>query len=462
MFNIKNIKKNKLALIGPNNLKYTYGDILVKSKEINSYLEKNSLILIVCKNTVESIVGYISFLDNNHITIIMDHSFKEEYVNKIINLYKPHYIYSDKFFFKQNSFNEKIFSYINFNLYKTSFKKKLKSNNKNYILLSTSGTTQNPKFVRLSKSNIRNNTKDIRKYLKINENHTAITTMPMGYSYGLSIINTHLYAKAKILVNELTIFEKNFWKKIKKYKITSLNGVPQFYEYLMRLKIDNFSINEIKYFTQAGGKLSQNIISYFSSICKKNKSKFFIMYGQTEASPRMSYLDPRKIDIKKESIGKPIRGTVFKIFDKRNKIIKKAFSEGELIFEGKNVSLGYANNFNDLNKGDVNKGKLFTGDIVYKDKDNYYFIIGRKNRFSKIFGIRVNLDDIEKKLKEKNYIVKCLTNSQFLEIRVQNKDYNFDEIKNIIKDYTGINKNFISIEKVQNLNSLFKLKNYIK
>ena len=105
MFNIKNIKKNKLALIGPNNLKYTYGDILVKSKEINSYLEKNSLILIVCKNTVESIVGYVSFLDNNHITIIMDHSFKEEYVNKIINLYKPHYIYSDKFFFKKNSFN---------------------------------------------------------------------------------------------------------------------------------------------------------------------------------------------------------------------------------------------------------------------------------------------------------------------------------------------------------------------
>ena len=460
MFNIKNINKNKIGLIGINNIKYTYGDILKKSEEINSFIEKKSLILIVCRNSIESIIGYISFLENNHITIILDHSFKEDYVNKIIKLYKPQYIYSDAFFFKIQNKYKKLYSFKNFNLYKSSYKKNFNINKKNYILLSTSGTTQNPKFVRISKNNIKNNTMNIIDYLKIRKNHTAITTMPMGYSYGLSIINTHLYAEAQILVNELTIFDKNFWKNVNKFKVTSIGGVPQFYEYLMKLRLNNLPISKIKYFTQAGGKLSKNITNYFSDICKKNKIKFYIMYGQTEASPRMSYLEPNKINIKKGSIGKPLENTSFHISGENNKIIKKAFVKGELIFKGKNVSLGYANNFKDLKKGDINKGKLFTGDIAYKDKDNYYFIIGRKKRFSKIFGIRINLDDIEIKLKENNYIVKCLPSSENLNLIVK-ENYDVNKIKNILQDYSGINKNYILINKVKSFNNRQTLKNYL-
>lgn len=152
--------------------------------------------------------------------------------------------------------------------------------------------------------------------------------------------------------------------------------------------------------------------------------------------------------------------TSFHISGKNNKITKKAFVKGELIFKGKNVSLGYANNFNDLKKGDINKGKLFTGDIAYKDKDNFYFIIGRKKRFSKIFGIRINLDDIEIKLKENNYIVKCLPSSENLNLIVK-ENYDVNKIKNILQDYSGINKNYILINKVKSFNNRQTLKNYL-
>ena len=113
------------------------------------------------------------------------------------------------------------------------------------------------------------------------------------------------------------------------------------------------------------------------------------MYGQTEASPRMSYLECTKNLKKIGSIGKPLKGSKFLLVDEKKKIIKKSFKIGEIIYKGKNVCLGYAASIKDLYKGDVNKGKLFTGDIGYKDNHGYYYLTGRKNRISKIFGLRL-------------------------------------------------------------------------
>ena len=130
-------------------------------------------------------------------------------------------------------------------------------------MLSTSGTTQNPKFVRLSDLNLTNNTNEIIKYLNINSNHTTITTMPMGYSYGLSIINTHLFSGAKIIINNETIFDKNLWNKIYKFKVNSFGGVPQFYEILKKIKFEKIKLPHLKYLTQAGGKLDKESLKIF-------------------------------------------------------------------------------------------------------------------------------------------------------------------------------------------------------
>ena len=143
------------------------------------------------------------------------------------------------------------------------------------------------------------------------------------------------------------------------------------------------------------------------------------MYGQTEASPRMSYVVVND-KIKEGSIGKALKGSSFKLINRNGNIIKKNNEVGEITYFGKNVSLGYASKLSDLKKGDINRGVLKTGDLAYKDSKNYYFLVGRKNRISKLFGLRLNLDDIEKMLSENGLKTKCVTNDKFLCILTKN------------------------------------------
>ena len=452
LFNNLQEFKNKIALVDTNGKECTYNEILKKVDYINSKILQRSLILIIASNSSESIVGYISFVRSNHVSILLDKSFKLEYIKKIIKKYKPNYIFSPKGYLDEYDKNNKIISLEYYNLIKTNYKKYKSINKKNLLLLSTSGTTQSPKFVRLSSLNLQNNTNSIIKYLKINSSHITLTTMPMAYSYGLSIINTHMQSGSKIIVNDKSIFDKSFWDKLYKYKVTSLGGVPQFYEQLIKLKFEDKQLPFLKYLTQAGGKLDKTSLKYFDKICKNKKIKFIVMYGQTEASPRMSYLQWNKFSIKFGSIGKALEGSKFRIVDENGKYIKKPNITGELVFFGKNVSLGYANNLRDLKKGDINKGKLFTGDLAYQDKDNYVYIVGRKNRISKIFGLRVNLDDIEKYLRKNNYKVKCIPDNKYLKLAILN-NYDTESIKKIIHNFYGINKNFIVISKVKNFSN---------
>ena len=263
--------KKRIALIGPDEKTYSYNEILKQVEYLNSKIEKRSLILILASNNVQSIIGYISFIRSNNISILLDKSFKIEYVKKIIKRYKPNYIFIPKDYNHIIKKNYTIIPFKDYNLVKTNFKKQKNINKKNALLLSTSGTTQNPKFVRLSNLNLLHNAKSIIKYLKINSNHTTITTMPMGYSYGLSIINTHLTTGSKIIINNKSTIERKFWDNVIKYKVTSFGGVPQLYEQLKKIKFENFNLNNLKYLTQAGGKLDEGYLKYFGYVCNKKK-----------------------------------------------------------------------------------------------------------------------------------------------------------------------------------------------
>ena len=164
--------------------------------------------------------------------------------------------------------------------------------------------------------------------------------------------------------------KRSIWNQIKKFKATTFGGVHTF-ELLKKLKFSNLNIDSIKYITQAGGKLDSNVLKYFINVCKTKDIKFFVMYGQTEASPRMSFVPPEMIDTKAGSIGTPIQNGKFSLQKEDSN------EEGELVYEGDNVCMGYAFDHHDLEK-DENNGVLKTGDIAKVDKDGYYFITGRK------------------------------------------------------------------------------------
>jgi long-subunit acyl-CoA synthetase (AMP-forming) len=172
------------------------------------------------------------------------------------------------------------------------------------------------------------------------------------------------------------------------------------------------------------------------------------MYGQTETSPRMSYFDLTKYPKKIESIGKPLRNTKFEIY------------KNELIFTGDNVSLGYAKKLIDLQKGDENKGKIKTGDLGFKDNENFYFLTGRKKRISKLFGLRINLDDIENTLKKNDLNAEAIINDNKIKIKSSNLNEH-DKIKSIIFHKFKINKNYIEVINNINLEKKRNFKNLI-
>ena len=225
--------------------------------------------------------------------------------------------------------------------------------------------------------------------------------MPLSYSYMLSIFNTHLENGGKIHFTNKSIIQRDFWNYFNKNKINSFYGVPYHYQLLAKNKFKFFTSKNLNYIANAGGKLDVNVINALVDFCKKKKIYFFSMYGQTEASPRISYLPLKFLKSKTESIGKGLPGTKIWIENENKKKIIEPFVSGELVCKGKNISLGYCKSREDLSKSNTNQNVLRTGDLAYFDSDKFFYINGRISRMAKIFGNRINLDELEKRLREK-------------------------------------------------------------
>lgn len=398
--------RDNTAIITENGEKYTYVQLDSMCEEFFSHIGERCLIINFCTNTLGSVVGYVSAVNNKAVPIMVDADLNYELQLSLVESYKPKYLWlpsdmTDRFK------GTIVYSEYSYSLLKTEYTHAYKLFDELALLLTTSGSTGSPKLVRQSYDNIKANTESIVEYLKLDETERPITTLPMNYTYGISIINTHLYVGASIILTKKTLMQKEFWTQFKEYGATSFGGVPYTYEILNKLRFFRMQLPTLRTMTQAGGKISTELHKKFAEFAQETGRNFVVMYGQTEATARMAYLPPNMAIEKCGSMGVAIPGGKFKLIDVDGNEITTPEVTGELVYEGKNVTLGYAQSGVDLEKGDENNGVLITGDMAKFDVDGYYYIVGRKKRFLKIFGSRVNLDETERIIRSEFKDIDC-------------------------------------------------------
>lgn len=433
--------KKKIAFYDDSKI-YTYNDLISKLDLFEKIIGERKLVLLFCENKYEIVFSYINLILTNSVIILADKNLSSKNIYNIVDTYKPDFIFNLKKKIKFSTTYE-IFRFIENQII---LKKKTKHNFKIYknlsLLLPTSGSTGSPKYVRISNLNLIENTSQIIDSLQLNENHITITTMPFNYTYGMSIINTHLACGASIVLNNYSFLEKKFWELLKIRKVTNFGGVPFMYEMLSRVGFNRVLPKTILHLTQAGGKITEKLFQEIVEISKKKGFKFYSMYGQTETTSRMSVLNYRYADYKISSIGKPLKRGKFELIDDKNKIIKSSNVNGQLIYYGKNVSLGYSENIKDLSKGDKNKNKINTGDIAFRDSEGFFFISGRKKRFCKLFGVRISLDEVEYILNQLNLNSAAISDDKILYLFFEkNIDKSF--VINKIVESVGLNKFYV-------------------
>jgi acyl-CoA synthetase (AMP-forming)/AMP-acid ligase II/lysophospholipase L1-like esterase/acyl carrier protein len=263
------------------------------------------------------------------------------------------------------------------------------------VLLSTSGTTGSPKLVRLSRTNIQANAESIAAYLGITPADRAITSLPLYYSYGMSVLNSHLEAGAALLLTEQSAGAPEFWKFFGREGATTLSGVPFTFDLLERIGFRARHYPALRYLAQAGGRMSAERVALYAQWAKGCAKQIFVMYGQTEASPRMAYVPPDQLAENADCIGVAIPGGSFELIGEDGTPIDGCDRPGELVYRGPNVMMGYAEAAEDLARGS-GPDELRTGDLACLRANGNYYITGRKSRFSKIVGLRISLDEIER------------------------------------------------------------------
>jgi acyl-CoA synthetase (AMP-forming)/AMP-acid ligase II len=257
------------------------------------------------------------------------------------------------------------------------------------LLLSTSGSTGSPKLVRLSADSIQANAAAIAQYLQLRPSDTAATTLPLSYCYGMSVVNSHLLAGASLALTDLSVVDPCFWELVRTENVTSFAAVPYTFDLLDRVGFADMDIPSLRYITQAGGRLAPDRVRSYAELGRRQGWDLFVMYGQTEATARMAYLPPDQATENPHAIGVPVPGGSFRLEP------VPGLDASELVYTGPNVMLGYAEQPEDLGLGRVIT-ELHTGDLARRGPDGLYEIVGRRSRFVKIVGLRVDLGQVER------------------------------------------------------------------
>lgn len=407
----KSFASEKPFLAGKENVSFSqlYSSSFMLASWLKKEFGEGKNILLLSVNNKFFLVAYFAIIKSGNVCIPLDPNIESENFRYISDLTKPVLnfmtrdlerklnVSSGRIIFPDTIDNEEfkapLFSENNFS-----------SENCAEIIF-TSGSTGIPKGVMISHKNLIANTESIITYLRLSENDRMLVVLPFYYCYGLSLLHTHLRIGGSIVLNNSFIFIGGIIKNLIEYKCTGFAGVPSHFQILLR-KSDNFKTTkfpDLKYVTQAGGKLAPIFIDEFRS--SHPEITFIVMYGQTEATARLSYLPPELYEAKKGSMGKGIPGVELKVVNEKGKNIRPG-EVGEVIARGDNVMIGYFAD-EEGTRNAIRNGWLYTGDLGTVDEDGYIFLTARKKEIIKVGGKRISPKEIEAVILELPEVVDC-------------------------------------------------------
>jgi len=391
-------------------------------KQLSMYLANKQLLMLVAHYSINSIVYYLAALQLKQVVWWVDKDLSTEQRQNLCAHYQVNLLINDGNITQLGEFKHTIHPDL-------------------ALLMATSGSTGSPTLIRLSYKNLRSNCHAICHALALKSNDSVITTLPFHYSFGLSILNTHLSQGSTIILNEDTLLTRAFWHKMQRYDIRCLYGVPYIFDMLLRLGFARLSLHSLRFLAVAGGKLAPEKVTRVNDWCLTAKKQFFVMYGQTEATARISVLDPNQAKDKPHSIGKAILGGELWI-DK-----KQGSQTGELCYLGDNVMMGTADNIDMLSLPSTQQ-ILRTGDLGVCDNEGDFQIVGRLKRFIKIVGKRINLDDVEMFFSEKKLSAACCGEDDLIVCYILNatlKQQTTEQLKRMLCLYLQIHHSYAQV-----------------
>lgn len=422
ILNINVHPKDSVAAIDSTGEQLKYGDLIGFSAEIGQWISERSVVFVLTTNNIGGIAWTIGTINAGVVPLLLNSQIDHALFQHLHNLYLPQYICVPEVCAGNYDFPVVTTKY-GYSLLKTENADYPVYENLSH-LLPTSGSTGSPKLVRHCYDNIAAAGLNISTFFELTSSDRPLLVLPLYYTMGLSIVFSHLYVGATVLITDLSMTDKAFWEFIKVEKATSFTGVPYSFEILKMMRFFKMDLPDLTLLTQGGGKVPRPLNLEFAEYAKEKGKRWIATYGQSEGTARMAYLAPEYAISKCGSIGRAVPNGELSLIDDQGSLIETPYTEGEMCYRGKNVTLGYALKKDDLMLGDERNGYMRTGDLAYRDEDGCYFIVGRMGRFLKLYGMRIGLDECEQIIKGKYPIAcACVGTDEKMTVYITDSEY---------------------------------------
>lgn len=413
LFNESKNSSNDLLLNIPKPISYkqAYQQIFTLSQYLQNTLGKEKKIALMSNNSLFFVISYFGIIHSGNVCVPLDPSMNEQTLSYIVKDcditlgFVQHKSVKKWNNIKVKTIDEQHWEDILKIQIKKSETTPYFNSKKLAEIIYTSGSTAQPKGVMISHENIMTNTDSILQYLPIDSDERVCNVLPFFYCYGLSVIHTHVKAGASMVLNNSFILLKTVVEDLLKYKCTSFYGVPSHFQMMLRMSkvFTTSKLPDLRYVAQAGGKLANAFIREFIQLFPD--VSFYVMYGQTEATARLSFLDPKLLPEKLGSMGKGIPGVTLEVLNKKGEQVQPG-EVGELVASGENIMMGYYHD-QQLTDQVLRDEKLYTGDLGTVDEDGYIYITAREKEIIKVAGERVSPKEIEDAIVHMPQVIDC-------------------------------------------------------